>query len=69
MDIQGDLDLEAILGEKQGARAGFEKIIVSVNVDADMTAEEKRDLLREVERRCPVSDTIKNTTALFFVVA
>jgi uncharacterized OsmC-like protein len=64
MTIQGDLDIDAILGDAQKSKTGFERITMTVDLDADLSPEEKTELLREAERRCPVSDTIKNITAL-----
>jgi uncharacterized OsmC-like protein len=64
MSISGDLDLDAILGDAVGERTGFQSITMDVDLDADLSAEEKKALLREVELRCPISDTIKKVTAL-----
>jgi len=64
MTIYGDLDLDAILGEQAGHRTGFETITMDVDLDADLSVEEKNKLLREVEQRCPISDTIKKVTSL-----
>jgi uncharacterized OsmC-like protein len=68
MTISGDLDLDAILGNKGGNRSGFERITMNVDLDADLSDEEKKLLLQEVERRCPISDTIKKVTELKIVV-
>ena len=47
-----------------GEETGFQTITMDVDLDADLSAEEKKALLREVELRCPISDTIKKVTGL-----
>jgi uncharacterized OsmC-like protein len=67
--IDGDLDVTVLMGKNTEDRAGFQDIRVSVNVDADLTREEKEEFVRAVELRCPVTDNIKNaSTVKFFVV-
>jgi len=39
-----------------------------VNFDADMTQEEKEQLLREIDARCPISDNIHNLTPIELIV-
>lgn len=66
--VEGDLDVEALMGRKPDAHSGFTGITVRVKMDADMTQEEKEAFLHEVDRRCPVSDNIHNATPMTFVV-
>ena len=56
--VEGDLDLDVITGKNRVDRPGFKEIRIGVAVDADMLPAEKEAFLKEVERRCPVSDNI-----------
>ncbi len=66
--VEGDLDIEALMGRKPDAHSGFSGITVRARIDADLTTEEKEAFLHEVDRRCPVSDNIHNVTPMTFVV-
>ena len=57
---EGDLNVDGLLGK--GAPIGFSEIRVSVDVDADMTAEEKAAFVHEVDERCPVSWNLLNAS-------
>jgi uncharacterized OsmC-like protein len=37
-------------------------MVATVKVDADLSDEEKKEFLEEVDRRCPISDNLMNTT-------
>ena len=37
-----------------------------VEIDTDLTDQEKEAFLHEVDSRCPISDNIKNTTKVEF---
>ena len=62
IDVSGDLDTEVLLGKKKEPRSGFTGIKALVKIDADMSPEEKRQFLHEVDLRCPISDNIANAT-------
>ena len=62
--VEGDLDTDGLLGKPIDGRIGFEGITVTVDVDADMTDEEKEAFIHEVDRRCPVSENLMNTTPI-----
>ena len=63
-DVEGEIDKDFLLGKTQEGRAGFTKITAKVKIDADMTPDEKVAFLKEVERRCPVSDNLVNATSV-----
>jgi len=42
---------------------------VTLNIDSDMSNEEKKVFIKEIESRCPVSDNIANTTPLVIGLA
>ncbi len=60
--VEGALDTDGLLGKPIDGRVGFEAITISVDIDADMTAEEKEAFLHEVDCRCPVSENLLNAT-------
>jgi putative redox protein len=66
--VEGDLNVEGLMGRNPDGRSGFEGITVTVKVDADLTKEEKEAFLAELDRRCPVSDNIHSVTPMTFVV-
>jgi len=68
MQIQGAFDLETLFGKSTENRPGFTGIKVILNIDSDLSKEEKEAFLHEVESRCPVSDNIANTTPLVIEV-
>ena len=68
LTIQGYLDLDALLGKMTETRAGFGGIEIKANIDADMSAEEKMEFLHEVDKRCPLSDTIAHGTQISLVL-
>ena len=60
--VEGELDVETLLGKSRQSRAGFQGVKVIVRVDADMSLEEKKKFLHDVDSRCPVSDNLKDKT-------
>ncbi len=62
--VEGDLDTDGLLGKPIDGRVGFEGITISVDVDADMSDEEKEAFIHEVDRRCPVSENLLNETPI-----
>jgi uncharacterized OsmC-like protein len=60
--VEGAFDLETLLGKSKENRAGFTGIKVTLNIDSNMSKEEKEAFIHEVESRCPVSDNITCTT-------
>ena len=69
LKVQGELDTDVLLGKNNISRAGFSPLNVRVDIDADLTHEEKEAFLKEVELRCPISDNILNATPLEIVVS
>ena len=66
--VSGELDVNTLMGKGTENRAGFTGITVKVDVDADLSREEKQQFLEEVDRRCPVSDNLKSLTPVSFEV-
>ncbi len=67
--ITGDLNPNAFLGRSFEARAGFERIEVTITADAlDATEEVLRVWIEEIERRCPVTDNLRAETEMVVTV-
>ena len=64
VDVSGDINLEVLRGQNTEDRAGFESMTAIVKIDADLTDEEKKEFLEEVDRRCPVSDNLMKVTPI-----
>lgn len=64
VDVEGDIDKDFLLGQTEEGRAGFTEIRAFVNIDADMTHEEKEAYLEEITRRCPIADNIMNASVI-----
>jgi putative redox protein len=62
--IQADYDPAGLLGRDLSVRSGFQALRVLVEIDAELTAEEKQAFLQEVERRCPLADNLTHGTQL-----
>jgi uncharacterized OsmC-like protein len=67
--VEGELDTDGLLGKPIEGRIGFESISITVDVDADMTDEEKETFIHEVDRRCPVSENLLNDTPIHVITA
>lgn len=68
IEIEGDYDSDNLMGKTTEGRAGFTEIRVNVNIDADLTDEEKREFFHKVDSRCPTSDNLINKTNIQFNV-
>lgn len=64
VEISGEVNLDVLRGKEKNERAGYKSIEVNIKVDADLTEEEKQDFIHEVDRRCPVSDNLIQTTPM-----
>jgi uncharacterized OsmC-like protein len=66
--VEGALDLDTLLGKSRENRAGFTGIKVRIEIDADMTRQQKEEFVKEIDSRCPVSDNIANITPVIIEV-
>ena len=69
VEVSGDLNLEVLRGQEKNERAGFTSMVANVKIDADMTDEEKKEFMEEVDRRCPISDNLSHATPVEIKVA
>jgi putative redox protein len=60
--VEGDLDVDSLLGKTRENRSGFVGVRVRAKIDADLSVEQKREFLKEVDERCPVSDNLRQLT-------
>jgi putative redox protein len=68
ISVDGDIDVDVLLGKAKEPRAGFTAIRARVRIDADMTLEEKRQFLHDIDLRCPISDNIALPTPVSIAV-
>ncbi|MEM7302775.1 MAG: OsmC family protein [Pseudomonadota bacterium] len=63
--LEGDMDLQGILGVDSDVRNGFETIRVSFQIDADASEEDIKALVAQSQKRSAVFDIITNPTNVF----
>jgi putative redox protein len=66
--VEGELDTDVLMGISTAVRAGFSGIRVRTLIDADMSQAEKEQFLRDIDARCPISDSVHNLTPIELVV-
>ncbi|KUO50263.1 MAG: hypothetical protein APF76_11160 [Desulfitibacter sp. BRH_c19] len=66
--VEGDLDLDVLLGKDQLQRAGFQDIRIYTKIDAPMTKEEKEAFLKEIDARCPISDNVEHSSPIKLLI-
>ena len=63
--VSGEIDIDILLGKSEEGRAGFNSINVEANLESpDLDDEGKIQFLHEVDRRCPVSETVLNGSSI-----
>ncbi len=62
--LEGDLDLRGFLGISEDVTVGYERIRVFFTIDADVSDEKKRELIRMAAKYSPVYNTIANPVAV-----
>jgi uncharacterized OsmC-like protein len=60
--IEGDMDVQGILGGDPEVRNGFTDIRVTYDIDADATPEDIRALVAQSQKRSAVFDVVTNPT-------
>ena len=66
--LEGDMDLQGILGIDSDVRNGFEAIRVSFQIDAEASEEDIKALVAQSQKRSAVFDVITNPTNVFVSV-
>lgn len=62
IEIEGDYDMDFLMGKTDEGRAGFSEIREKVFIQADLTDEEKQAFFEKIHLRCPVTDSIRKKT-------
>ena len=61
----GEIDIDILLGRSDEGRAGFKSINIDAYIESpDLDEEGKIQFLHEVDRRCPVSETVLNGSSI-----
>ena len=60
--IEGDMDLQGILGIDGDVRNGFDGIKITYNIDADASREDIEALVAQSQKRSAVYDIVTNPT-------
>ena len=66
--LEGDMDLQGILGIDADVRNGFGNIRVHFTVDADASEDEIKALVAQSQKRSAVFDVVTNPTNVFVTV-
>ncbi|MCD4672100.1 MAG: OsmC family protein [Anaerolineaceae bacterium] len=66
--VEGGLNTAVFMGKDHEDRAGFEDLTLVVKVDADLTPEQKKAFVEEIDARCPISDNILKSTPIKFEI-
>lgn len=57
-ELEGDLDVQGLLGLDENVSPGYEQIRIRLNIEADCSDEELDDLLATAQRHSPVCNTV-----------
>ncbi|MBA1262098.1 OsmC family protein [Stutzerimonas stutzeri] len=68
-EVEADYDPAGLLGRDPDVRPGFQELRIKVEIDADLSREEKQALLEQIEKCCPVADNLTYGTRLVSVLA
>jgi len=66
--LEGDMDIQGILGVDREVRNGFEGVRVSFEIEADASREEIEALVAQSQKRSAVFDIVTNPTDVAVVV-
>ena len=61
-EIEGDIDLQGVLGIDEDVRNGFNDIRISFDIDADASREDIEALVAQSQKRSAVFDIVANPT-------
>lgn len=69
VEIDGDIDLDILMGKPSENRAGFVGLNLKIDIDAPkMSPAEKKTFVEKVESRCPISENLINNTPVNFEI-
>ena len=61
--LEGDFDRKAV-GGARNAKPGFQNIRADIDLNGELSEEEKTKIMNKVEQTCPVTDTLKSGTEI-----
>ena len=67
--VEGDMDIQGILGIDDEVRNGFGTIRVNFDIDADASEEDIKALVAQSQKRSAVFDIVTNPTNVFVTVS
>ena len=68
--VSGEIDIDVLLGRTEECSAGFQSLQVEAFLESpELTDEQKLIFLEEVDRRCPVSQTVLNGAPVSITLA
>ena len=62
ISISGELDPNRFLTASTGSRAGYQSLKVDISTSNSIPSEASQRFLAAISDRCPINDTIKNST-------
>jgi len=60
--LEGDIDLRGFLGISKDVKVGYENIRVFFKIDADVSDEQKEEMIRMAQKYSPVFNSVANPT-------
>ena len=67
--LEGDIDMNGFLGLDESVRNGYKQINVSFDIQGDLTADQKKDLIEMIKSRSPVFDIVTNKVPINIALA
>lgn len=64
ISTKGDINTDVLLGKNTAERSGFQDIALEISLDCDLSPEQRKEFIAEVEHRCPVSENTTNPTTV-----
>jgi len=62
VEIEGDLDPRGFMGQYDQVRPGLLAVRYQIKISGKISDKDLKEFAEEVDKRCPVSDTLKNGT-------
>jgi uncharacterized OsmC-like protein len=62
---EGDIDLRGFLGLSEDIPVGYQEILVFFTVDADVSDQEKEEMVKMAQKYSPVFNTITKSAPVF----
>lgn len=66
--VEAEIDADVFMGKTQENRVGFFGFKVLTKIDADLSLDEKKAFLEEIDSRCPVSENLQHLTSVILML-